>query len=76
MITNTSYAPITVYYQDTTTNSSFMEMYYFLKTRGIKNNKFFLLIYDPDLMGVDPRDPTLHPTMKMRILRECMANFW
>lgn len=69
-------APKTVYYQDTTTNQSFMDMHYFLKARGIKNNKFFLLIYDAGLMGVNPRDPTLPVQMKMRILRECMTNFW
>ena len=70
------YAPKTVYYQDTTTNQSFMKMHYFLKAKGIKNNKFFLLIYDPGLMGVDPRDPNLPPQMKLRILRECMTNYW
>lgn len=69
-------APKTVYYQDTTTNQSFMDMHYFLKARGIKNNKFFLLIYDAGLMGVDPRDPKLPVQMKMRILRECMTNYW
>ena len=30
-----------VYFQDTTTNQSFMDMHYFLKAKGIKNNKFF-----------------------------------
>ena len=70
------YAPKTVYYQDTTTNQSFMKMHYFLKAKGIKNNKFFLLIYDAGLMGVDPRDPNLPPQMKLRILRECMTNYW
>ena len=70
------YAPKTVYYQDSTTNQSFMKMHYFLKAKGIKNNKFFLLIYDAGLMGVDPRDPNLSPQMKLRILRECMTNYW
>ena len=69
-------APKTEYDQDTTTNQSFMDMHYFLKGRGIKNNKFFLLIYDTALMGVNPRAPTLSVQMKMRILRECMTNFW
>ena len=70
------YAPKTVYYQDTTTNQSFMKMHYFLKAKGIKNNKFFLLIYDAGLMGVDPRDPNLPTQMKLRVLRECMTNYW
>ena len=68
--------PQTVYYQDTSTNQSFMKMHYFLKAKGIKNNKFFLAIYDAGLMGVDPRDPNLPLEMKLRIFRECMTNYW
>ena len=68
--------PIRVYYHDTTTNNSFMKMHYFLKAKGIKNNKFFLVIYDPGLMGVDPRDPNLSVQMKLRILREVKINYW
>ena len=51
----------------------------FLCTQGqikIKNNKFFLLLYDGGLMGVDLRDPNLPKQMKMRVLRECMVNYW
>lgn len=76
MVVPQSVAPQTVYYQDTTANQSFMKMHYFLKARGIKNNKFFLLIYDAGLMGVNPRDPNLPQQLKLRILRECMTNFW
>lgn len=68
--------PQMVYFQDTTTNKSFMDMHYLLKAKGIKNNKFFLVIYDPGLMGVDPRDPQLPFEMKKRVLRECQINFW
>ncbi len=76
MVVQNPSTPITVYYQDSTTNQSFMNMYYFLKARGIKNNKFFLLLYDGGLMGIDPRDPNLPKPMKMRVLRECMVNYW
>lgn len=51
-------------------------MHYFLKAKGIKNNKFFLILYDRDLAGVNPRDPNLNEMMKAKILRECMVNFW
>lgn len=68
--------PQMIYYQDTTTNQSFMDMHYILKAKGIKNNKFFLAIYDPGLMGIDPRDPNLSFEWKTRVLRECMINFW
>lgn len=53
-----------------------MDMHYLLRAKGIENNKFFLIIYDPDLMGVDPRDPELSLEMKTRIFRECVINFW
>ena len=82
MITNNVQNPIKVYIHDTTTNNSFMKMHYFLKAKGIKNNAFFLSIYDPDLIGVDPRDPALltnspqNQIIKMKILRECTVNFW
>lgn len=75
-VANTVVTPMTVYYQDSTTNQSFMKMHYFLKAKGIKNNKFFLIIYDAGLMGVDPRDPNLSTEMKLRIMRECMVNYW
>lgn len=65
-----------IYFQDTTTNQSFMDMHYLLRAKNIKNDKFFLAIYDPGLMGVDPRDPNISREMAVRILRECTINFW
>jgi len=35
-----------------------------------------LVLYDPGLAGVDPRDPMLTLDMKRRILLECTRNFW
>lgn len=68
--------PIEVYYQLETSNESFREMHFFLKAKGIKNNKFFLLLYDRDLAGVDPRDPRLNAQMKLKVFQECKRNFW
>ena len=68
--------PIDVYYQLETANASFREMHFFLKNKGIKNNKFFLILYDRDLAGVDPRDPRLNEQMKTKVFKECMRNFW
>ena len=65
-----------VYYQMSTSNQSFLDMHYFLKDKGIKNNKFFLILYDRDLAGVDPYDPNLSTIMKQKVLRECMSNYW
>lgn len=66
----------TVYIELETTNQSFIDMHYFLKRTGRKNNDFFLALFDSGLASVDPRDPSLSPVMKQRILRECIVNYW
>lgn len=65
-----------VYYQHSTTNKSFIEMHLYLKDRGIARNEFMLLILDPDLARINPRDPNLPSQMKARVLRECIYNPW
>ena len=65
-----------VYIHKETRNRSFLEVHYYLKQRGIKNNAFFLALYDTDLAGVDPFDPMLNRMYKTKILRECMFNYW
>lgn len=65
-----------VYYQMSTTNKSFLNMHYILKSLGLKNNKFMLSLLDPDLAGVNPYDPHLNAVMKGKILREVMNNYW
>lgn len=67
---------VTVFYQMNTKNKSFLEMHYYLKARGIKNNKFHLLLYDRDLANVDPYDLSLPTYMKQKIFLECQRNFW
>lgn len=59
-----------------TTNKSFIDVHHQLKSMGIKNNAFFLVLLDPGLNGVDPRDPRLNLVTKQRILRECYCNYW
>lgn len=65
-----------VYKHYSTNNQSFLDMHYFLKAKGIKNNDFHLLIIDADLARIDPRDPNIGQMFKGRILRECMMNYW
>ena len=65
-----------VYYHFSTTNKSFLEMHYFLKRKGITNNKFHLALYDPDLAAVDPYDPNISEEMKARVIIELRQNFW
>lgn len=70
--------PRKIYLHKSTSNQSFLDIYYYLRDKGIKNNAFFLAIYDPDLIGIDPRDPEVMKSrpMQMKILRECMINYW
>lgn len=76
MVENTNQVVRKVYYQMSTNNKSFLDMYHYLKDRGIQNNKFFLVLTDPDLAGIDPRDPRLNTFMKQKVLRECVVNYW
>ena len=65
-----------VSYQWNTQNQSFIDMHNYLKATGRKNNAFFMVLYDSDLMYVNPRDPNLNAITKAKILKECMVNFW
>ena len=38
----------------------------YLKSRGIKNNRFMLVLLDPDLAQIDPHDPNLSFLMKQK----------
>lgn len=59
-----------------TKNRSFLDMHYYLKDIGIKNNDFFLTLLDPELRYINPHDPNLNTHMKQRILIECKHNYW
>lgn len=76
MVENRNTMVRTGYCQMSTTNKSFLDIHHFLKGKGIQNNAFFLILLDPDLAGVDPRDPRLNLHMKQKIFRECMTNYW
>ena len=66
----------TVTYQWNTTNQSFTDMHNYLVATGRRNNAFFMILYDSDLLRVNPRDPNLNAITKAKILKEVMANFW
>lgn len=76
MVQYNNQAPKRVYYQMSTTNKSFVDIHYFLKETGRKNNKFMLALLDPDLAGIDPHDKRLNPIMQQKVLRECLNNYW
>lgn len=69
--------PDQIYYQTDTKNKSFLKMYKFLRDMGIKNNKFFLALYDKDLAKIDPLTiQRPDKWIKAKVLRECIVNPW
>ena len=73
---NATITPTRICYQMSTTNKTFLNMHYLLKSMGIQNNRFFLALLDPDLAGISPFDPNLSFMMKQKVLREVTNNFW
>lgn len=65
-----------IYIHMNTKNQSFLDMHYYLKDSGKKNNNFFLILLDKDLAHIDPRDPKLNSFMKRKVLKECICNYW
>lgn len=63
-------------YDFKTKNTSFLELYRDLSNLGIKNNKFFLAIYDRSLIGIDPFSEALPLSVILRIIVECIRNPW
>ena len=59
-----------------TRNISFKQTAADLNRLGIKNNLFFLRLYDPSLQGVDPHSPLLSEGMAIKIINECIINPW
>ena len=64
------------FYDFKTKNKSFLELYQDLYKLGVKNNKFFLRLYDTDLQGVDPYSPVLPKETQIKIFIECLINPW
>ena len=65
------------YYVHTgTKNESFLKTSKVLESKGIKNNKFMLSLFDPFLAGIDPRDPNLTIEQQARILAEIVKSPW
>lgn len=75
-VMQTMVVPTMVHIHKETTNQSFIDMHNYLKSKGIQNNDFFLILYDAGLKGIDPRDPNLPQYMKVRVMNECRINYW
>lgn len=63
-------------YDVTTKNISFLQTSKDLESLGVKNNKFFLKLYDHRLVGVDPYDPLISQENIKRVIIECFRNPW
>jgi len=63
-------------YDVDTRNISFLQTAMDLRQLGIKNNMFFLKLYDMSLRGVDPYSPFLTDEQIFRIINECLVNPW
>lgn len=59
-----------------TSNESFIQMHFLLKDLGIKNNRFFLALYDSQLEEVDPHRDDLDIFTRGAILKELSKNPW
>ena len=59
-----------------TKNITWIKMHYLLKKLGVKNNKFFLALYDYRLKDVDPHDPNITVEQVAMIAQECLKNPW
>ena len=59
-----------------TKNLSFIQTSKDLEALGVKNNKFFLKLYDKELLGVDPYSDALTQEQIKRIIIECVRNPW
>lgn len=64
------------FYDITTRNLSFLQTAKDLQMLGIKNNQFFLKLYDRELIGADPFSPSLSRELMDRINMECVLNPW
>lgn len=58
------------------TNLSFLKMHVLLKNMGIKNNKFFLALTQPELMNIDPHTTDPSQELAARIAYEIKVNPW
>ncbi|MGL5312439.1 MAG: hypothetical protein ACRC92_04225 [Peptostreptococcaceae bacterium] len=67
---------VQVFYDFATPNKSFVNMHIVLKELGIDNNKFFLMLFDRQLSGVNPHDKNLHPELVHRVVMEVKCNYW
>lgn len=59
-----------------TKNKSFIQLHKDLKKLGVKNNTFFLRLYDQTLKNIDPFAVVVPLEIQVRIVREIIRNPW
>jgi len=75
---NLKHMEIKMIYDVKTKNLSFLKVSKTLREKGVKNNKFMLILYDEGLQGVDPRSKEVEKNseLQIRIYREICRNVW
>lgn len=68
------YPTAVVHYE--TRNRSWVELAKKLELSGVKNNKFFLALLNPELRYVDPWDENLSDDLKLMVATEIQLNPW
>ncbi len=59
-----------------TTNTSFVRIAQLYKSMGVENHLFMLSLLQPELQGVDPHDPNISESVRLKIGLECRYNPW
>ena len=59
-----------------TTNKSFLRYAGLLKAMGVKNHAFPLALINPNLVGVNPHDPTISLEEMTAVVAEAKQNPW
>lgn len=66
-----------VFYHINTKNVSFIKCARQLQIMGVKNHKFHLVLFDPDLLNIDPWNIDPNDLLSQaKVLEECKKNFW
>lgn len=73
---NGDYSKVSCIIDTKTKNHSFIRMSILLKKMGVVNNKFMLVLTQPELQGVDPLSDNLTERQRMMIAMECKINPW
>ena len=59
-----------------TKNKTFLRLASLYKEMGVKNHAFLLALHNPELLNVDPFNPSITDEEMLMVAIECKQNFW